>query len=283
MVDMPYSGTVLRASHFDSRPSVPGVNDDHFKPDPEVDPFNPVPDTPPNQAGTILNQDEPFHANGYRTPSLADQPFTHWYDGQPAVPSGVETAARMQAMQERFILDHSDANYVPDQIRLYQHASEGYQSDEILGRLPREAGATIPDGPLAGLQNGKNGYDATNDVSEIYSGDPANVGRYRVGRQFRFFGLYDMPLAKNGQDAMLHAYTGIRPQFPANKRQMTTDAAPYTPNSSGANGFWGPAAPNQVPSMFGLPSETVMTDRTVATGGFIQEDTGSEFEDRGWF
>lgn len=273
MVATPYSGAATRAGHFAIRPSVPGVNGDHLKPDPEPDPFNPQPATPAGQAGTVLAQDAPFHSD-YAQPSLAAQPITHWYEGQPAVPSGVETASRMQAMQERMMLDHLDSNYIPDSVRLYQHATEGMVTDWVVGRPSQFAGAEVPDGPLAGLQNGTNAYDHTNQPNEVYGGaDPANVGRYRLGTKTVMFGLYENPIGKFGQDATIRAITPLSPQFPVDKPAMT-GTAPYTPNSTGT-AHWAPAPHNQVPSLFGLPSETAMTDYATAT----QAAPGSEFSD----
>lgn len=273
MVDSPYSGTAIRAGHFGVRPSVPGVNPDHTHPDPEPDIFNPVPDVPPNQAQTVWSYTA---SNGMPSnqPNLAQVPVSHWYNGQPAVPSGEPYGRAQQAMQERMILDHSEANYVPDGIRLYQHATEGQHNEWNIGRPPQWAGATIPDGPLAGLANGKNSYDATNQPNEVYSGDAANVGRYRLGVKTNIWGLYESPLGKFGQDAMLHAYTGLHPAVPFEKEPMT-DTAPYTPNSTGT-AHWFPTVPNQTPSLFSLPSETAITDYTLANSG----EGSSDFADR---
>jgi hypothetical protein len=189
-------------------------------------------------------------------------PVSHWYNGQPAVPSGEPYGRAQQAMQERFMVDHSDTNYVPDGIRLYQHASEGQRNEFNIGRQSQFAGATIADGPLAALANGHNAYDQTNAPNEVYTGDPANVGRYRLGVKTNIFGLYDSPIGKFGQDAMLHAYTGLQAAMPFDKPPMEY-TAPYTPNSTGT-AHWSPAAANQAPSMFSLPSETAMTDYAVA-------------------
>src|ERR1700753_731838 len=108
MVDSPYSGAALRAGHFAVRPSVPGVNADHTTPNPEPDPFNPQPIPPTNQQGTIWGDEE--FAQISNQPSLAQVPVTHWYNGQPAVPSGTgheftPQGQRMQAFQERMLVD----------------------------------------------------------------------------------------------------------------------------------------------------------------------------------
>lgn len=272
MVDSPYSGTATRTYRFDSRPSVPGVNADHFTPDPEPDPFNPVPDTPAAQAGTVFTQaNRAAGASGM--PNLAQVPVTHWYDGQAAVPSGEPYARAQLAMQERMMVDHSDTNYVPDGIREYHHVTEGQTNEFVVGRMPVAAGASIPDGPLAGLANGKNSYDQTNGTTEVYGVGESNVGRYRLGVKTNITGLYENPIGKFGQDALIHSYTGLTPQTPTDKPPMS-NTAPYTPNSTGT-AHWSPAQPNQIPSLFTLPSETSMTDFSTTSDG------NSDFVDRG--
>lgn len=261
MANMPYSGTAVRNGHYSSRPAVPGLNPDHTKPNPEVDPFNPQPVTPPNQSGDVFSVES--FALPSNQPNLAQVPVSHWYNGQVAVPSGVPYATAQQAMQERLMVDHSDTNYVPDGIRLYQNWSEGQENGFVIGREPQQAGISVPDN-AAFLANGKNAFDQTNAPNEVYGGDAANVGRYRLGIKTTIFGLYQNPLGKFGQDANLRAYTGLVPALPTAKPQMT-NTAPYTPNSQGV-AFSAPATPAQSPSLFGLPSETAMTDFAVANG-----------------
>jgi hypothetical protein len=275
MVDAPYSGTAVRNAHFSSRPPAPGLNKDHFTPDPEPDPFNPVP-TPPVHPYTdsILTVTEELGPQS-NYPTLATQPFHHTYDGQPSVPSGVSYNSAQQAMQERMMVDHSDSNYVPDENRRYRHATQGQNNQYVVGRMPQNAG--VDPGPnLQYLVNGKNSYDHTNEPNEVYTGDAANVGRYRLGVLTQIFGLYDNPLGKFGQDAQLHAYTGQVAQVPQAKPQMT-DTAPYTRNSTGT-ARWAPATFAQIPSTFALPSETSLTDATVANE-YGDTSGGSEFTD----
>lgn len=271
MTTLPYSGYAARAAHFASRPPPPGLNPDHTTPNPEPDPFNPQPTVPANQAGDVWDVEE--FAPLTNQPNLAQVPVTHWYPGQNAVPSGVPYARAQQAMQERLMVDHSDTNYVPDSVRLYQHVSEGQANLFTVGRMPQNAGESLPDG-VAYLANGKNSYDQTNLPNEVYQGDAANVGRYRLGVKTTMWGLYDYPLGRFGQDANLRAYTGLSPAFPTDKPHMD-DTAPYTPNSTGT-AHWAPAASNNVPSLFGLPSETALTDYTQAAGNVVNTD----FEDR---
>lgn len=271
-MDTPYSGTAVRNAHYSSRPPVPGLNKDHFTPDPEPDPFNPVPTPSHNQTGSILTVDVD-DAGQSNQPNLATQPFHHWYEGQPPVPSGEPYGRAQQAMQERMMVDHSDTNYVPDSYRRYVHATQGQANPYEIGRMPQNAGVD-PGENLQYLVNGTNSYDHTNQPNEVYTGDATNVGRYRLGAETRIWGLYQNPLSKFGQDAQLHAYEGLTPALPVAKAPMQ-DTAPYTPNSTGIQ-RWVPAAFAQVPSMFGLPSETAVTDFT-AVNDFT--DSGSEFTD----
>lgn len=261
MVDSPYSGTAVRAGHYGVRPSVPGVNADHTTPDPEPDPFNPAPIVPAAQAGDVWGTEQEY-AGQSNQPNLAQLPITHWWNGQPAVPSGEPYGRAQQAMQERMMVDHSAMSYVPDGIRLYQHATEGQINEWTIGRPSQFAGAEIPDGPLAGLGNGHNSYDQTNAPNEVYQGDPANVGRYRLGVKTNFFGLYESPIGRFGQDGILHSYSGLTPALPREKTPLA-DTAPYTPNSQGT-AHWFPTVPYQKPSLFSLPSETAITDYAVA-------------------
>ena len=273
MVDSPYSGTATREARYRWRPPVPGINRDHFVPDPEPDLFNPVPDTPDAQGGTVW-QHETDHAHTSGYPTLAQVPVTHVYNTPPPAGAGVPTALRMQYMQERFVEVHGQSNYIPDSIRLYQHATEGTDAQWIVGRMPVAAGATIPDGPLSGLQYGRNSYDAVNQPNEVYVGDAANVGRYRLGMKTNLFGLYQQPNGKFGQDAMIRSGTGLYPAVPTDKPQVF-NTAPYTPNSTGT-AHWAPAPAAQRPYLFGLPSETAITDRSIVESG----DYTSDFEDR---
>jgi hypothetical protein len=270
-----YSNAALRVAHYAARPAAPGVNPDHFTADPEPDPFDPQPVVPQTQRGTVWADPQAVaHPPQSNMPNLAQVPVCHWFAGQAAVPSAVETAVRMDAMADRMMIDHSVTNMVADSIRLYQHFSEGQENQWVVGRLPVAAGAVIPDGPLAGLQNGRNSYDAINHVNEVYTGDTANTGRYRLGTKSNIFGLYENPIGKFGQDATLRAYTGLYPQFPVDKPPMV-DTAPYTPNSTGTT-HQGPTQPNQVPSNFALPSETAITDF-----GSVAVYVGSDFADDG--
>src|SRR3954471_7190165 len=232
MVLLPYSGNTSRvgAAHYRSRPPVAGVNVDHVTPHPEPDPFNPQPTPPADQAGTVWSSEDVIEQSSQH--SLAAQPIRHWYDGQGAVPSGVPYARAQQAMQERMMVDHADANYIPDGIRLYQHATDGQRNEFVIGRMPQNAGESLPTN-LQYLANGRNSYDQIQQETPVYTGDAPNTGRYRLGVKTNIYGLYDNPIGRFGQDALLHAYTGLTAQFPAQKRQMNEYAAPYTPNSSG--------------------------------------------------
>jgi hypothetical protein len=276
MANSVYSGAAIASAtaRFDSRPPVAGVNADHTTPDPEPDPFNPAP--PQNPAalpGTIWGYVD-YGPGQSGQPNLAQVPVNHWFNGLPPVPSNVPYGRAQQEMQNRLMADHMPSAYVPDGVRLFQHATEGVEAQWIIGRAPREAGATIPDGPLAALQNGRNGYDAINQPNEVYTGAPENVGRYRLGVKSNLFGLYENPAGKFGQDALLHAYTGLQPAFPVDKPKMEY-TAPYTPSSTGTS-RWFPAPAGQRPSLFSLPSETALTDFSVAAGDYQSDFTDDD-------
>lgn len=279
MVDTPYSGTAVRGAHYSYRPSTLGVDAAHLASSSTSedgvsnDIFNPLPETPPNQANSPVTQDVPYYGSSIQP--MVGQPIGHWFDGEPAVQSGLPYAQGQLAMQERMFVDHEQSDYVPDSIRLYQHYSEGQDNEWIIGRPSIYSGATVPDGPLAGLQNGRNGYDATNAPNEVYAGDAANVGRYRLGVKTNIWGLYENPHGKFGQDNMLRAYTGLSPALPVDKPPMT-DTAPYTPNSTGRARWW-PSASWNDPSLFGLPAETAVTDFSVANDAAISGS--SDFTD----
>lgn len=275
MVNAPYSGNAVRSAHFAVRPSVPGVNRDHFTPDPEPDPFNPQPTPPPDQAGSILTGDQ-SEAEMSGQPNLASQPIHHWYAGQPSVPSGVPYGRAQQAMQERMMEDHSETNTVPDSVRLHKHATQGLAYQWLIGRPPQNAGVS-PGTDLEYLVAGRNSYDATNEPNEVYAGDAPNVGRYRLGVKTTEFGLYDSPLGKFGQDAQLHPFTGLSPALPQAKPQPAATNPRNAPSSGTAH--WLPAPFAQIPSRFGLPSETALSDFATVSEGTPSEfvGTGEEF------
>jgi hypothetical protein len=253
-----YTGYLTRMAHYSApRDTAPGVNPEHTHPEPDPDIFDPRPAATPDQGGDVWNPTE----NGFTSGDQV-QPVRHWYNGQLAVPTNVPYGTAQQAMQDRMMVDHSDTNFRPDGIRLYQHATEGETIDYEPGRMPWNAGQTLPE-DVQYLANGDNSYDQINQPNEVYGGDPANVGRYRLGARWAMFGLYENPHGKFGQDANLRAYTGLTPQFPDTKTQHNQDAAPYTPNSSGTATWVLPQF--QVPRLFSLPSETSLTDYTVAS------------------
>jgi len=262
-----YSGYLTRMAHYSIPGKVPpGVNPEHTHPEPDPDPFDPRPDTPDNQGGDVWMPQE----DGFASPMQVED-IHHWFNGQEAVPSNVPYGTAQQAMQERMMIDHSPVNYRPDTIREYDHATEALTIEWVKGRGTQNAGSSLPD-DVQYLANGKNGFDQTNQPNEVYSTDE---GRYRLGFKTVTFGRYENPLGKFGQDAVLRAYTGLTPQFPADKNQMNQDAAPYTPNSSGTATWTTPQW--QDPSTFGLPSETVMTDYTTLSEGAIAG--GSDFNE----
>lgn len=263
-----YTGALVRNAHYAQRPPPPGLALDHFTGETDPDMFDSVVHTPSQQTGTVWPTPQDF-APLSNMPNLAQIPVTHWYAGVAPVPSSVPYGTAQQEMQNRMMVDHADSNYVPDSIRLYLHATEGMLAEWNVGRMPQNAGED-PGENLQYLVNGTNSYDHTNQPNEVYTGDVANVGRYRLGMKTNVYGLYEYPLGKFGQDPLVHAYTGLHPQFPTEKPQMM-DTAPFTPNSTGT-AHWQPARSNQIPSNFGLPSETAMTDyATVAVSGYASD------------
>lgn len=267
-----YSGALVRKAHYSQRPPPPGLAQDHFTGETDPDLFESRVVTPSAQMGTVWPRPEDF-APLSNMPNLAQVPVSHWFNGVTPVPSNVPYGVAQQEMQDRMMVDHSDTNYVPDSIRLYQHVTEGMAALFTVGRMPQNAGED-PGQNLQYLVNGTNSYDHTNQPNEVYTGDAANVGRYRLGLKTEVFGLYEYPLGKFGQDPLVHAYTGLHPAFPTEKPQME-HTAPFTPNSTGT-AHWAPAPSNQIPGNFGLPSETAMTDyATVAVAAY------SDFDDDG--
>jgi hypothetical protein len=252
----PYTGALKRSAHFSFRPPVPGINPEHEKPAPDPDPFSP----PPEGAGTGLKGDVwqpadlPVHTEMRVGPRPHDTPL------QPPVPSNVHQDQANRAATDRMLANHSVVDFRPDRNPVYRHADEGRHIDWYAGRMPTDAGITVPDN-ASFLVAGKNAFDFTNRPNEVYAGDAPNVGRYRLQANQQYFGLYHF-WTKQGQDGYLRAYTGLSPDFPVDKPRVP-NSAPYTPNSSGTTTWlqsqW------QVPSMFGLPSETALTDRQAAT------------------
>lgn len=268
-----YSGALVRAAHYAQRPPPPGLAQDHFTGQVEPDVFRPKVDTPADQTGTVWPTPVEF-APLSNQPNLAQVPVTHWYSGDGPVPSSVPYGIAQQEFQNRFIADHAKSNYVPDGIRLYQHATEGMLAEWNVGRMPQNAGVD-PGEELDYLVAGTNSYDYTNQPNEVYQGDQANVGRYRLGIKTNVYGLYESPIGKFGQDPLVHAYTGLHAQFP-NAKPAMADTAPFTPNSTGT-AHWDPTQPNQIPSTFALPSENTMTDYAMLS----QSGAVSDFFDDG--
>lgn len=266
-----YSGALLRTAtpHYASRPPVAGVNPEHTHPDPDPDPFTPVPEGAGGGAkGDVWQpQDLPTH-----TPMVVRQ-RVHTTPLQPPVPSNVHSEQRDWAWQARFLANHAVDDYRPDLYPTYKHADQGRDIDWYTGRGPVEAGITVPD-RASYLVMGKNAFDATNQSTEVYSGDAPNVGRYRLQANQQDFGLYQFH-TKQGQDGFLRAYAGLSPQMPQDKPRVP-NSAPYVPNSSGTTRWtlsqW------QTPSTFALPSETSLTDYEQASGSAA---TGSQFDDGG--
>lgn len=268
-MDLPYSGALGRAAHYAFRPPVPGINPEHEKPDPEPDPFNPVPE---NVAAAPYDVFQPEDVSVHT--EMQQRPIEHWAHLQPPVPSSVQREVAGIATTTRMLANHAQVDYRPEQYPVYKHASQGRHLAFVRGRDPWQAGEQVSE-EMAYLVMGKNAYDQTNAPNEVYAGDGANVGRYRVGYGVEDWGLYEYSQMQ-GQDAVLRAYTGLEPAFPVDKPQPQ-NTAPYTPNSTGTANFLTPAF--QIPSMFAQPGETALTDYEAAEttdywtagGGFLDE------------
>lgn len=264
-----YTGALGRSAHFAFRPPVPGINPEHERPAPDPDPFSP----PPEGAGQGVPGDvwQPVELPVHTDMVVAARP--HDTPLQPPVPSGVHQFQANNAATARMLANHSRVEYRPDTYAPYKHAEQGRAIDWYVGRGPVEAGITVPEN-ASYLVAGKNAFDYTNQPNEVYAGDAPNVGRYRLQANQQDFGLYRF-WTKQGQDGWLRAYQGLTPDFPVDKPRVE-DSAPYTPNSSGTTTWTLPQW--QVPSLFGLPSETSMTDYQVASAP-AAADTG--FDDGG--
>jgi hypothetical protein len=248
---------------------VPGINPEHEHPAPDPDPFDPKPEgAGQGAAGDVWQpQDLPVHTDWVVAGRPHDTPL------QPAVPSGVTQFQANNAATARMLDNHSRIEYRPDLYAPFKSADQGRTIDWYPGRPSQDAGITVPEN-ASFLVAGKNAFDYTNPPNEVYAGDAPNVGRYRLQNNQQDFGLYRF-WTKQGQDGLLRAYEGMQPQFPVAKERVP-DSAPYTPNSSGTTRWlqnqW------QVPSIFGLPSETASTDYQIAAAG---PDVAGQFDDGG--
>lgn len=267
MAELPYTGAAMRQAHFAHRPPVPGINPEHEKPDPDPDPFQPEPqNVQPAPYDVFQPEDISVHTE------MQQRPFDHWAHLQAPVPSSVPGEVAGIAATARMLANHSQVDYRPDQYPVYRHADQGRSIDFIGGRAPWQAGEAVPE-EMAYLVMGRNAYDQTQQPNEVYSAD---AGRYRLQTAIVDFGQYEFS-QKQGQDAELRAYTGLHPELPVDKPQPT-NTAPYTPSSVGTANFLTPAF--QIPSMFGTPSETALTDYEASSttgywdggGGFLEED-----------
>lgn len=266
MAEHAYSGALVRSAHFAYRPPVPGVSADHGpQPDTtiEPDPFSPEPETPGGQAHDVWQPQDIGPQSQMPGPVIS-------HDGQllNPLPMNVEPRYVHTVAQERLIANHSVIDYRMDPSRYYKNAGMGHSIEFVDGPMPQLSGIDGPEFLVAGT----NSFDYTNQPNEVYGGDSANVGRYRLSKTQNNFGMYEF-WTKQGQDADLRAYTGLHPQVPVDKPRVP-DSAPYTPNSSGTTTWTMPTF--NIPTMFTTPSETSVTDFSVASGDVIQ---GSDFSE----
>lgn len=250
MADQAYSGALVRSAHFAFRPPVPGISPTHEQPVDSGDIFNPVPDTPADQAHDLW---APRDVSAYS--GRAQRPFSHWAELEPPVPSNVHSWQSGQAATDRMIANHSVADYQPESNPPYLTGDQGRTIEWITGRESLEDSDAVPEN-VSYLVAGKNAYDFTNHPNEVYSADQGNR---RLGVWTPLFGRHDF-WTKQGQDADMRAYTGLTPAAPYDKPRVP-DSSPYTPNSSGTTTWTLPTY--QDVSMFTAPSETVITDYAV--------------------
>lgn len=249
-MDTPYSGALMRSAHFAHRPPVPGISPEHERPDPDPDPFQPAQEGAPQTPGDVWQgEDVSVHTE------MQQRAFSHWAELQAPVPSSVPSEVAGIAATTRMLANHSAVDFRPDRYPTYKHGDQGRSIEFTGGRESTESGETIAD-DMDYLVMGTNAYDRTNQPNEVYSAGESNVGRYRLGVGITDFGRYEF-WTKQGQDAELRAYTGLVPAMPVDKPRVE-NSAPYTPNSSGTTTWT--VDPFQVPSMFGLQTETSMTD-----------------------
>ncbi|MER7953064.1 hypothetical protein ABTY59_37365 [Streptomyces sp. NPDC096079] len=265
-----YSGALTRAAHFSAYTPVQGVDREHTHPDPEPDVFDPQPEGVRPAAFDVWQpEDVTVHTD------MQPRQFGHWAAVRPPVGSNIVSTLSGVLDTARMVANHSQVDYRPDSYQPYKHDSQGRSIEVTAGRMPWQTGEDVPDGS-AYLQAGTNAYDRTNGVKpDVYGGDQANVGRYRLGNRYEMFGLYELP-GKVGQDAQLRAYTGLTPAFPMEKGPIE-DPAPYTPSTRGTDTWI--LNPFQVPSLWSTPSETALTDHEAAEAGAYF--TGGTFDDGG--
>jgi hypothetical protein len=268
-----YTGYLGRTAHFGARPPVPGVSSSHGSTDPagENDLFQPMPETPDNQANEVWEPQETAPQG-----PVPYMPISHWTDLQPPVPTNVHVEEAGWITTDRMIANHSQEAPHLNQYPVYAAATQGYGVEWEQGQGSMESGETI-DPSLQYLVAGRNAYDYTNQPNEVYSAEETGGSRYRLGLGTKLFGLYEF-WTKQGQDADMRAYTGLVPWLPVDKERVP-DSAPYTPNSSGTTTWVMPA--ERSVSQWTLPSETNITDYQVSTEPDDTDANSDYFEDDG--
>lgn len=264
-----YSGYLKRRVAYETKPTVHAVGTDHGPGDvpAQDDLFGPSVEGPVDLAGFQGNvwepsEDAPLSAYG-------DDPISHDGHRTPPPPMGLLARLSMYAEQRRMLADHARVQYRPDPARPYRHATQGRAFKWWPGRGSQMAGIDGPDFLVAG----KNGFDFTNQPNEVYSAGDSNVGRYRLGVQQDDIGLYEDPRGLFGQEAWARAQISPTLEYHGDRARPGAGppSAPFLPDSSFVR------APFQVPSGWGLGSETAVTDYILATRP--ADDVGSDFYD----
>lgn len=253
-----YSGYLKRRVAYAARPTVPGVSAEHGPGDvpPQDDLFGPSVDGPVDNSGHQQDVWEP--AEDAPMSAYGDDRISHDGGRTPPPPMGILARASMYLEQRRMLADHSREHYRPDPSRIYRHATQGRRFQWWPGRGSQMAGIEGPEFLVAG----KNGFDYTNQPNEVYGGGgESNVGRYRLGVQQDDIGLYEDPRGLFGQEAWLRARISPTLDYHGDRERPGEGppSAPFLPDAAFVRDAF------QLPSGWGLPSETALTDYTLAT------------------
>lgn len=256
------SGNLMAGAHYERTVSVGAVDPGHSQQSAGRGIFEPTPEanTPP-APGDIWTPYDPTPYTGL-VPPRPDHTASH--GAAVPIPSGVDGERGQNTANDRMVTVHSHADYVPYERPVYKSQRQGHIIVTTEGRAP------APAPPVEAFLTGRNGYDFSNPPSEVYGG-----ARYRLGTLTQMFGSYEF-WQKQGQDATVRPVVTEAPILPVAKPPIP-NSAPYTRNSNGTDRALYPQF--QDPRSFTTPSETAMSDYTMATmpaynpGGFV-DDSG---------
>lgn len=256
-----YSGNLVRQAHYERYTSVAGVSPAHAQQTPGRGMFEPTPEAAvPAQPGDVW---QPYD----QTPHTGVRPPTPRHTATPGrgpaapIPSGVDEERGQNTVNDRMVATHANVEYVPYERPVYKHGGQGRSITSVEGRRPLQPS-------MEAFLVGNNSYDTSNPPSEVYGGE-----RYRLGTADQYFGRYEY-WTKQGQDGWLRPTVTEHPILPVEKPRVA-NSAPYTRNSSGRARSLYPMT--QDPRMFVTPSETALSDYTMANqqlgnpGGFVDD------------